>query len=151
MSTDEKTLSYQDILELIPHRPPFLMVDRVQELVPNERACGFKMVSSNEPYLVGHFPDFPVVPGVVLVEGMGQTAIICITYDRREEAKDRLVYLTTIEKAKFRKPVLPGDVVRFDVSIVSSKDLFFKFEGVASVDGKTVASCVFSAMGVKTK
>jgi 3-hydroxyacyl-[acyl-carrier-protein] dehydratase len=151
MSENGIILSYTDIVKLIPHRPPFLMVDRIQDIVPRERARGIKVISSNEPHLAGHFPGLPITPGVLLVEGMAQTALALIGYSKNEDFEGRYVYLTTIDKAKFRGPARPGDTVHFDVKFVNSKDLFYKFEGVASIDGKVIASALFSAMGVEAE
>ena len=142
-------LEHPDILELIPHRPPFLLIDRVDRIVPNERARGIKAVTSTEPHLAGHFPGHPIMPGVLVVEAMAQTAGVLIAHSDREGTKGKHVYFTTLDKVKFRAPTRPGDTLHLDVRIAGGRGQLFKFDGEASVDGRTVANASFSAMIVE--
>ncbi|WP_029073480.1 3-hydroxyacyl-ACP dehydratase FabZ [Kaistia adipata] len=136
----------QKILELLPHRYPFLMVDRIVDIDRDESAKGLKNVSFNEPHFQGHFPGHPVMPGVLILEGMAQTAgAICI----RNAAKDgapRVVYLMTIDGAKFRKPVVPGDVLEYHVRKSRSRGVVWKFQCEGIVAGVKVAEAEISAM-----
>ena len=146
---EDKVLEHPDILELIPHRAPFLLIDRVDRIVPNEEARGIKAVTSTEPHLAGHFPGHPIMPGVLVVEAMAQTAGVLIAYSNREETKGKHVYFTTLDKVKFRSPVRPGDTLHLDVKIAGGRGQLYKFDGEASVIGRIVASASFSAMIVE--
>ena len=147
--SDETILYHPDILELIPHRDPFLLIDRVENIVPHEKATGIKAITSTEPHLAGHFPGHPIMPGVLTIEAMAQTAGALVAYSNRNDTKGKHVYFTTIDKVKFRSPARPGDVMHLDVTVTASKSALYKFEGVASINGKTVASASFSAMVVE--
>jgi len=135
-----------EIRDILPHRFPFLLVDRIVEMEP-DRIVGIKNVSANEPFFAGHFPDFPVMPGVLIVEAMAQVAGIRVLYDVPDR-KSKLVLFASIEEAKFRKPVLPGDTLRIDMKILKKKATAVKAQGVATVDGVIVAEatvmCVVS-------
>jgi 3-hydroxyacyl-[acyl-carrier-protein] dehydratase len=134
------------ILELLPHRYPFLMVDRVVAMKADESGIGIKNVSFNEPQFQGHFPGQPVMPGVLLIEGMAQTAgVLCISSRERPE-QPRLVYFMTIDKAKFRKPVVPGDVVEYHLRRLRRRMNMWWFHGEARVAGVVVAEAEISAM-----
>ena len=146
---DDLVLEHPDIMELIPHRPPFLLIDRVDRIVPNERARGIKAVTSTEPHLAGHFPGHPIMPGVLVVEAMAQTAGVLIAHSNREETKGKHVYFTTLDKVKFRAPTRPGDTLHLEVMIAGGRGQLYKFDGEASIDGRTVASASFSAMIVE--
>ena len=145
----EIILHHSDILGLIPHRPPFLLIDRVESIVTGLSARGIKAITSTEPHLAGHFPGHPIMPGVLTIEAMAQTAAVLIAYDNPKSAEGQHVYFTTIDKVKFRHPARPGDVLCLDVKVVASKGALFKFEGIASIDGKVAASAHFSAMAVE--
>jgi 3-hydroxyacyl-[acyl-carrier-protein] dehydratase len=146
---DDIVLHHPDILELIPHRPPFLLIDRVENIIVNDSARGVKAITSTEPHLAGHFPGHPIMPGVLTIEAMAQTAGVLIAHSNRDSTQGKHVYFTTMDKVKFRSPARPGDTMHLDVKIATSKGMLFKFDGVASIDGKTVASATFSAMIVE--
>lgn len=134
------------VLKLLPHRYPFLMIDRIIEIDGDNSGIGIKNVTINEPFFQGHFPSFPVMPGVLLVEGIAQTAgAICVA-KLGETYQPQLVYFMTIEKAKFRKPVVPGDTVHFHVQKVRNRGPVWRFAGAAKVDGNLVAEAEVSAM-----
>ena len=134
------------IKELIPHRYPFLLIDGIQTLIPNESATGIKNVSVNEPFFVGHFPDRPVMPGVLIIEAMAQTAGCLVVASLGKESEGKLVYFMTIEKARFRKPVVPGDRLIINVEKLRSRGSVFKFSGEAYVGEVLAAEASFSAM-----
>ena len=146
MSDVIEVINIDQIKKLIPHRAPFLLIDRVEHVVLDSEATGIKLVSVNEPYFVGHFPDFPVMPGVLIVESLAQTASVMVAATFTDLIKGKLVFFTTIEKAKFRQPVRPGDVVKLHVVKNLNKGPLWKFIGKASVDGKLVAEADFGAM-----
>jgi 3-hydroxyacyl-[acyl-carrier-protein] dehydratase len=134
------------ILELIPHRYPFLMIDRVRAFEFDKRAIGIKNVSVNEPYFDGHFPNRPVMPGVLIIEAMAQTAGVLVVATLGEDAEGKLVYFMTIDSARFRKPVVPGDQLEVVVDKLRNRGLVWKFSGKAYVEGGLVAEAIFSAM-----
>lgn len=134
------------IMELLPHRYPFLMVDRIVGMKGDEAAVGIKNVTANEPHFMGHFPGQPVMPGVLIIEGMAQTAGALCVHSRGTTGTPKLVYFMTIDKAKFRKPVLPGDRVEYHMKKIRNRTNIWKFEGVALVDGVKVAEAEISAM-----
>lgn len=127
-----------DILKILPHRYPFLLVDRVLELEPEKRIVGLKNVTINEPFFQGHFPGAPVMPGVLIIEAMAQVAGI-MTFINMPEGHRKLVYFTGIENAKFRRPVIPGDQLRLEMVLVNRKNHFGTMSGRATVDGRLVA------------
>lgn len=140
------TADIHRVLKLLPHRYPFLMIDRIVDINGDQSATGIKNVTINEPYFQGHFPEFPVMPGVMLVEGMAQTAgAICVAamgtaYD------SQIVYFMSIDKAKFRRPVLPGDTVHFHVQKIRNRGPVWRFHCEAKVSGGLVAEAEVSAM-----
>ena len=134
------------IKELIPHRYPFLLIDGIQTLTPNETATGIKNVSVNEPFFEGHFPDRPVMPGVLIIESMAQTAGCLVVASLGKESEGKLVYFMTIENARFRKPVVPGDRLVINVQKLRSRGSVFKFSGKAFVGEVLAAEATFSAM-----
>ena len=134
------------IKELIPHRYPFLLIDGIKTLVPNESAVGIKNVSVNEPFFEGHFPDRPVMPGVLIVESMAQTAGCLVVATLGKKSEGKLVYFMTIENARFRKPVIPGDQLIIKVEKLRSRGNVYKFSGKAYVHEALVAEANFSAM-----
>jgi 3-hydroxyacyl-[acyl-carrier-protein] dehydratase len=141
-----EVINIDQIKKLIPHRAPFLLIDRVEHVVLDSEATGIKMVSGNEPYFAGHFPDFPVMPGVLIVEALAQTASVIVAATIPDLTAGKLVFFTTVEKARFRQPVRPGDVVKLHVVKNTNKGPLWKFFGKASVDGKLVAEADFGAM-----
>lgn len=134
------------IMEMIPHRYPLLLVDRILELTPGESAVGLKNVTMNEPHFMGHFPGHPVMPGVLIVEAMAQTAALVVVEALGPQAEGKIVYFMTIDNARFRKPVTPGDSVHIHVKKIQSRANVWKFEGRAVVDDKICAEATFSAM-----
>lgn len=134
------------ILKLLPHRYPFLMIDRVVGLVGDERAIGIKNVSINEPQFQGHFPGNPVFPGVLMIEGMAQTGGALVIHSRRNHHKPQTVYFLTIDKAKFRKPVLPGDTIEYHMTKIANRKTMWWFRGEAKVGGQVVAEAELGAM-----
>ena len=138
----------QRLMELLPHRYPFLLVDRIVEARGDEYGVGIKNVTANEPQFMGHFPGKPIMPGVLLIEAMAQTAgALCIA-SQPAGSKPSLVYLMTVDKAKFRKPVVPGDQVKFHMTRVSKRRNIWWFRGEAKVDGALVCEAEVSAMMV---
>jgi 3-hydroxyacyl-[acyl-carrier-protein] dehydratase len=140
------TINIERIIKMIPHRYPFLLVDRVTEVVPGESAIGIKNVTANEPHFQGHFPDRPVMPGVLIVEAMAQTAAVIVVEGLGKEAEGKLVYFMTIENARFRKPVGPGDQLRIHCRKERQRANVWKFSAEAKVDGVVVAEAVYTAM-----
>jgi len=130
-------LDINEIRAILPHRYPFLLVDRIVEMEP-ERVVGIKNVTFNEPFFMGHFPDFPVMPGVLIVEAMAQTAGVLVLKSMPDRA-NKLVLLVAIDYARFRRPVVPGDTLRMEMTIVKRKASVAKIAGKATVDGQLVA------------
>lgn len=149
--TTQTPIDIQEIMTMIPHRYPILLVDRILEYVPNESAVGLKNVTFNEPHFQGHFPQQAIMPGVLIVEAMAQTSACLVVKTLGEEAKGKLVYFMSIEEARFRKPVVPGDAVHIHVKVVQSRRNVWKFSGEAKVNGATCAEAVFSAMIMDNK
>jgi 3-hydroxyacyl-[acyl-carrier-protein] dehydratase len=148
-STPGKTLGPYDIariMEAIPHRFPFLLVDRVVGLVPGESAVGLKNVSINEHFFQGHFPAHPVMPGVLIIESMAQTAAVLVVETLGPSAAGKLVYFMSVEGAKFRRPVVPGDQMLIHVRKERSRGAVWKFSAEARVDGTVVAEATYAAM-----
>jgi len=134
------------IMHAIPHRYPFLMIDRVVDLVRNQSATGVKNVSVNENFFQGHFPGHPVMPGVLIIESMAQTAAVLVVETLGPEAAGKVVYFMSIEGAKFRRPVVPGDQLRIHIVKERNRGNVWKFNAVAKVDGATVAEATYAAM-----
>ena len=130
-------LNIDEIRDILPHRYPFLLVDRIEELEP-ERIVGIKNVTVNEPFFVGHFPDYPVMPGVLIVEAMAQVAGVLVLSDIPDR-KNKLVLLAGVDGAKFRKPVRPGDQLRIEMKLLKRKATLAKMSGTATVNGVLVA------------
>lgn len=146
MSKQAQQFDIVSVMEMIPHRYPILLVDRILEFVPGERAVGLKNVTFNEPHFQGHFPGWPVMPGVLIVEAMAQTSACLVVHTLGEEAKGKIVYFMSIDEAKFRKPVTPGDALHIHVEKVQNRKNVWKFNGKAMVDGQVCAEATFSAM-----
>ena len=144
---DEITqVDVQRIMEMIPHRHPFLMIDKVVDMVANERATGIKNLSINESFFQGHFPARPVMPGVLIIEAMAQTAAVLVVHTLGPESEGKLVYFMSVDSARFRRPVFPGD--RLDVHVTKQRHRgnVWKFEGKAKVGENLMAEAVFAAM-----
>ena len=134
------------IMQDIPHRYPFLLLDRVVDVVLGESAIGIKNVSVNEPFFAGHFPNHPVMPGVLIIESMAQTAAVLVVETLGPDAQGKIVYFMSIENAKFRRPVVPGDQLRIHCAKERRRGNVWKFHGTAKVDGTVVAEATYAAM-----
>jgi 3-hydroxyacyl-[acyl-carrier-protein] dehydratase len=141
----------QKLLTLLPHRYPFLLVDRIIEAKGDESCIGIKNVTANEPQFMGHFPQRPIMPGVLLIEGMAQTAGALCVASMGPSVRAPSVYLMTVDKAKFRKPVVPGDRVEFHMTKFAKRRNIWWFRGEAKVDGVLVCEAEVSAMLVSTE
>ena len=141
-----ETFDIQRLLAMLPHRYPMLLVDRIVDARGDEYGVGIKNVSFNEPHFQGHFPERPIMPGVLLIEGMAQTAGALCVASRGAGAKPSVVYLMTIDKVKFRKPVVPGDQVRYHMTRVAKRRNMWWFRGEAMVEGALVCEAHVSAM-----
>jgi 3-hydroxyacyl-[acyl-carrier-protein] dehydratase len=142
---DGTALDVEQIKKLLPHRPPMLLVERLTDIVKLESATGWKAVSINEPYFQGHFPDYAVMPGVLIVEAMAQTAGAVVMHSLGVEREKSMVYFMTIEKARFRKPVHPGNMLRMPVKALRRRGPVWRFEGQAFVGDTLCAEAEFSA------
>ena len=140
-----RTIEINEIMAMIPHRYPFLFIDKVTEIVPDCTAIGIKNVSMNEPFFQGHFPGHPIMPGVLIIEAMAQTSAILVI-ETTGKRTDAVVYFMTIEQARFRQPVFPGDQLELHVEKKRSRGNVWKFSGKATVEGKLMAEAVYSAM-----
>jgi 3-hydroxyacyl-[acyl-carrier-protein] dehydratase len=142
-----EAIGIREILAALPHRYPFLLVDRIIEIRGDEHGIGIKNVSANEPQFLGHFPNNPVMPGVLVLEGMAQTAgTLCIRSMPAGQREPALVYFLTIDKAKFRKPVVPGDVLEYHMNRIKRRKNMWWFRGEAKVRGEVVAEAELGAM-----
>jgi beta-hydroxyacyl-ACP dehydratase FabZ len=136
-------------METLPHRYPFLLVDRILELEMGKRVVGIKNVTMNEPFFQGHFPGHPIMPGVLLLEAMAQTGgVLALKSVPPDQVKNKLIYFMSIDKAKFRKPVIPGDQVRFELDVIRQRSNIVSLKAVALVDGAVVAEAEMMAMVV---
>ena len=143
---NKECCNVDDIKRLIPHRYPFLLIDKVIDIVKNESAIGIKNVTVNEPYFPGHFPSSPVVPGVLQIESMAQTAAVLVAKSLDISDSSTLVLLTTIDNAKFRRPVTPGDVMLLSITVQKMRNKIWKFVGEVIVNSQKMSECEFSAM-----
>ncbi|MDG4719566.1 MULTISPECIES: 3-hydroxyacyl-ACP dehydratase FabZ [Thalassospira] len=144
--TELVSVDIQRILEMIPHRYPFLLIDKVIDIAADESATGVKNVTMNEPQFTGHFPQQPIMPGVLIIESMAQTAAILVVQTLGADAEGKLVYFMSIDNARFRKPVVPGDVMHIHVTKKQSRGPVWKFESQVKVDGQVVAEATIAAM-----
>ncbi len=145
-AAENLVLNVEQIKQLLPHRPPFLFVERLTDIRPHESAVGHKAVSITEPHFQGHFPDYAVMPGVLIVEALAQTAGALVVHSLGQKGKKQTVYFLTIEKARFRHPVRPGDVLRMPVKAVRNRGPVWRYSGEAYVGDKLCAEAEFSAM-----
>lgn len=143
-----RTIEIDEIMDMIPHRYPFLLVDKVTDVVRDSTAIGIKNVTINEPFFQGHFPHHPIMPGVLIIEAMAQTSAILVIETTGKKAGG-VVYFMTIEQARFRRPVGPGDRLELHVRKHRSRGNVWKFRGEAKVDGKLMAEATYSAMIVE--
>ena len=137
-------MNIQDIMKTLPHRYPFLLVDRIEEVEEGVKVNGFKNVTVNEPFFQGHFPDHPIMPGVMIVEAMAQVGGAYVTV-LDEIGDDKVTYFVGIDKARFRKPVLPGDVLRLELELLSRRRGIYQFKGIAYVGDTKVAEAELKA------
>lgn len=144
-----ESFDIQRLLALLPHRYPLLLVDRIVDVHADEYGVGIKNVTINEPHFLGHFPGRPVMPGVLLIEGMAQTAGAMCVASRGEGRKPSVVYLMTVDKAKFRKPVVPGDQLKYHMTRIAKRRNMWWFRGEAKVEGALVCEAEVSAMLVE--
>jgi len=145
-------LDVEAIQRLIPHRPPFLLVDRVVEHEPGRRLLAWKAVTMSEPFFVGHFPGHPVMPGVLVLEAMAQAAaLLAMLALPAEESRKKVTYLMGIDNARFRRPVIPGDRLELEVEVVRHKGSVWKTKGTARVDGQVAAEAEYMAMLADTE
>jgi len=140
-----ENISVEEIIKLIPHRYPILLVDKVIQYEKNKSATGIKNVTFNEPHFMGHFPDKPIMPGVLIVEALAQTSGILVSKSLENDS-DKLVYFMSIDNVKFRKPVVPGDQLELRVEALQNRGAVWKFKGEALVDGKVATEASFAAM-----
>ncbi len=145
MSDLETAIGPDEILRRLPHRYPFLLVDRAERYVPGESIVGFKCVSAAEPHFQGHFPENPIMPGVLIIEAMAQTGAILMSKTLDADISNTLIYFMGVEQAKFRRPVRPGDVLEMPVEVTANRRGIFKFKGEARVNGVRCADATFSA------
>jgi len=145
MSDAIESLDIVEILKLLPHRYPFIMIDRVTELVTGERIKALKNVTINEPFFQGHFPVMPVMPGVMILEGLAQAAAVMAYVTMKEYVGTKLVYFAGLDKVRFRQKVTPGDQLIYEVTTIKRKLSLWNLEGKAYVDGKLVAEAILMA------
>ena len=138
-------MDHLEILKLLPHRYPFLLIDRVLELEPGKRLLGFKNVTFNEPFFQGHFPGHPVMPGVLVVEALAQACAVLAYKSTNATPETKVTYLMGVDKAKWRRPVVPGDRLELEVEVLRNKGSIWKSRGVARVDGQKAAEAEFLA------
>ncbi len=139
-------MDIKEIQKYLPHRYPFLLVDRILEIEEGRRIVGLKNVTFNEPFFQGHFPQSPVMPGVLIIEAMAQVGGVLAYKSTLEETKGKLIYFAAIDKVRFRKPVVPGDQVIFELNIIKHKKRVCKMEGKAYVNGQVVAEGILTAV-----
>jgi 3-hydroxyacyl-[acyl-carrier-protein] dehydratase len=145
-TNEKRVVDIAGIMQAIPHRYPFLLIDRVVDLIKNVSAIGIKNVSINEPFFQGHFPNHPVMPGVLIIESMAQTAAVLVVETLGTDARGQVVYFMSVEGAKFRRPVGPGDQIHVHVVKLRNRGNVWKFHAIARVDGASVAEATFAAM-----
>jgi beta-hydroxyacyl-ACP dehydratase FabZ len=140
-------IAIQEIMDTIPHRYPFLLVDRILEMEMGKRVVGIKNVTINEPFFQGHFPGQPIMPGVLILEAMAQVAgVMALKSVPPDQVKNKVIYFMTIDKVKFRKPVVPGDQIRFEIEVLRMRSTVVNFKGQALVDGVVTTEAEMMAM-----
>lgn len=144
--SESEVINIERIMQMIPHRYPMLMIDRVVNVVPDQSATGIKNVSINEPFFVGHFPQRPVMPGVLIIEAMAQTSAVLVVRTMGAESEGKLVYFMTVDEARFRKPVVPGDQLHINIRKERSRGNVWKFSAEAKVGDTLCAEATYSAM-----
>ncbi len=149
-AVEGKTIDIERIMEMIPHRYPFLMIDKLINVIPGASAVGIKNVTIDEPFFQGHFPSRPVMPGVLIIEAMAQTAAVLVIETLGTVAEGRLVYFLSVDAARFRKPIVPGDSVHIHVEKQYNRGNVWKFKGDARVGDTLMADATFAAMIVET-
>jgi 3-hydroxyacyl-[acyl-carrier-protein] dehydratase len=143
------SIDMAEILRRIPHRYPFLLVDKAEDYVAHKSITGVKCVTINEPFFIGHFPGNPVMPGVLIVEAIAQTGAVLMSKTLNADVEGKTIMFISIDNVRFRAPVRPGDVMRMQVEVIRARDVVFKFKGKALVDGKVAAECEFAAIVVE--
>ena len=141
----DNAFNIQEIMKLLPHRYPFIMIDRILELIPGEKVVALKNVTINEPFFQGHFPKNPIMPGVLIIEAMGQAGAVLAAKSLDRELQGKLIYFMGMDKVKFRKPVAPGDQLMFEMQFIKQRRNVFKMSGTAYVDEKVVAQAELMA------
>ena len=144
------SIDIAEILQRIPHRYPFLLVDRAEDYRPHQSIVGIKCVTINEPFFQGHFPGNPVMPGVLIIEALAQTGAVLMSKSLDADVKGKTIFFMSLDNCRFRYPVRPGDVIRMEVEVVRARADVFKFRGKALVGDKTAAEADFAAMVVET-
>lgn len=139
-----------EVMARIPHRYPFLLVDRCEDYVPHQSIVGIKCVTVNEPFFQGHFPAYPVMPGVLIVEALAQTGAVLMSKSLNVDVGGKAIFFMSLDNCRFRAPVRPGAVLRLNVEVLRARSDIFKFKGQALVEGKVAAECEFAAMVVET-
>jgi 3-hydroxyacyl-[acyl-carrier-protein] dehydratase len=146
----EDEIGIEEVLRRIPHRPPFLLIDRAEEYRPHQSIVGIKAVTINEPYFVGHFPGRPVMPGVLIIEALAQTGGVLMSKSLQVDVENKGIMFISVDNCRFRHPVRPGDVLRMPVEVLRARGDVFKFRGKGLVGDKVAAECEFAAMLVET-
>lgn len=140
-----ETNNIQKIMEILPHRYPFIMIDRILDVIPGEKITALKNVTINEPFFQGHFPGEPIMPGVLIIEAMGQAGAVLASESLDKNERGKLIFFMGIDKVKFRKPVVPGDQLIFEIKFLRRRSKTFKMSGLATVDGQRVAEAELMA------
>jgi 3-hydroxyacyl-[acyl-carrier-protein] dehydratase len=146
----ETEIDISEVMRLIPHRPPFLLVDRCEDYKPSESIVGIKCVTMNEPFFVGHFPEYPVMPGVLIIEAIAQSGAVLMSKSLNVNVEGKTILFMSLDNARFRAPVRPGDELRMNVEVLRARRDIYKFKGKATVRGKLAAEVEFAAMVVET-
>lgn len=144
------SIDIDEILKLIPHRPPFLLVDRAEDYRPHQSIVGIKGVTLNEPFFVGHFPNYPVMPGVLIVEAIAQSGAVLMSKSLDANVEGKTILFISLDNCRFRSPVRPGDLLKMHVEVLRARGDVFKFRGKAMVGDKVAAEVEFAAMVVET-
>jgi 3-hydroxyacyl-[acyl-carrier-protein] dehydratase len=150
VSAAPSEIDITEILARIPHRYPFLLVDRCEDYKPHQSIVGIKCVTVNEPFFQGHFPGYPVMPGVLIVEALAQAGAVLMSKSLEVDVAGKAIFFISLDNCRFRSPVRPGDVIRLHVEVLRARGDLFKFRGVAKVGDKTAAEAEFAAMVVET-